>query len=174
MTNHPTPPPLAATPSVLDRFRDAAEQVLTEAKNTIAKRDQLKTENAYDIAADRDDERDEQQAVQALQEIQARRSKRRAVMAERQQAIAALDAEAKRLEADGQKAVAYIEQWEQAGQVTQTVTDGVPGRPIGAIESCPGCRQPIAWDGLRWTHATVTDCTADLTAVSPQQDGGRS
>lgn len=45
---------------------------------------------------------------------------------------------------------------------------------IGSLAHCPGCHQPVAWDGLGWTHATATDCTADLTGIEAQQDGGAS
>lgn len=60
---------------------------------------------------------------------------------------------------------------EQIGAVLGDLDDtAAPRRVIGSIEMCPGCRQPIGWDGLAWSHGTVTDCTADLTAFDPQQD----
>lgn len=46
--------------------------------------------------------------------------------------------------------------------------EAAPQRAIGDIEACPGCRQPIAWDGHGWTHATPTQCEALATSDTPE------
>ena len=128
--NQPQP-----TPWMLARLRDAAEQILLEARELARQRDAIRDENALAIARDRDDAREEEQAVRALQEIQARRREQQARIPNGSHQIATLDAEAKRLENEAQQAYAYVTHHEQAGQVQPTVTlvDVLPeqdgGRP---------------------------------------------
>lgn len=42
---------------------------------------------------------------------------------------------------------------------------------MGDIAHCPGCRQPIGYDGLGWTHGGATECTFDLAGFDPQAGG---
>ena len=133
----------------------------------------LRIDADHDHAKARQDEQEITEALRTLNDARARLSERQARMATRDATIRMLDEQIAYLEAEGRKGDALFDQYGQ-GQAPAAVTRTDAGRPIGALKQCPGCRQPITWDGLGWTHATVTDCTADLSAVSPQQDGGRS
>jgi hypothetical protein len=178
MTNHPTPTPPPATPEVRvpdlgEVIRQATEEILLAAKHAQGKRDQLAKDAEWDHTQAREDEQEIAEAVRTLNEARARLTDRQRRMAARDAEIRTLDEQIARLESEGRKGDALFEQYGQGqGPAAATRTDA--GQPIGAIKQCPGCGQPIVWDGLAWTHATVTDCTADLAAVSPQQGGGQA
>ncbi|MGH3379524.1 MAG: hypothetical protein ACRDP6_32795 [Actinoallomurus sp.] len=127
-------------PIVLEnRFREVAEQVLAEAKEAAAVRDDLDREIAPEAAADRTDAAEQERLERELEQVQQRRALRASWLAERLTRRQAAAGEAVRLEAEGRRAHDVIEQMSNSQPVEgerPVVASGVypvPTRPMPTL-----------------------------------------
>jgi hypothetical protein len=138
-----TTPPQDLHPSVLDRFRVAAQQALTDSKDAAGQRDQFDQVIAEAAGQDKTDEAEQDRLERALEQVRARRAERARWMADRLTMRAKADAEAQRLEADGRRALEWIDEMEaaDAGQQQQQPVPGAlpPGvAPVdGSLNGSP-------------------------------------
>lgn len=93
-----------------DRFRDVATEVLTEAKAAAAERDELDRQIAVEAAADKTDETEQERLERELEQVRVRRAGRAKWLSERLSMRRAAATKADRLEQDGRRALAVIEQ----------------------------------------------------------------
>lgn len=134
-----TTPPQDLQPSMIARFRDVAEQTLTDAKTAAGQRDLFDEVIAEAATQDKDDEREESRLARELEQVRARRAERARWMADRLTMRKAADAQAKRLETDGRRALEWIDQMEQGGAEQQEPNTLPPGvAPVdGSLNGSP-------------------------------------